>query len=97
MLEENQQPPPYQTTVIPNCILKLSLYQQIIVVLTPQQAKFSLQETETITENHSQSKCRVLEARENRSIYNVFPTSKTQKTLQKRGQKDCKTISGSLL
>jgi hypothetical protein len=41
------------------------------------------------TENHNQSKFRVVEPYPNSYIYNTTPEPKTQGSLQKRGQRDC--------
>ena len=47
----------------PNYSLSICPYaHRLSVVLTPHQGMFSLQQMETITENHNQSKCRVVKA-----------------------------------
>ena len=51
---------------------------QIKIFLTAHQLNVSLKWTENITENHNQSKCRVVESSPNGYIYNTTPTSKAQ-------------------
>ncbi|KAL6043341.1 hypothetical protein STEG23_034584 [Scotinomys teguina] len=41
------------------------------------------QPMETITENRNQSECRAMEPHPNEDIYNITPTPKPQRTLQK--------------
>ena len=43
------------------------------VVLNPNQGNFSLQWTETMTENHNQSKYRVMEPTPSGYMYKMFP------------------------
>lgn len=56
------------------------------VVLTTHQGDFSLQHIENITENHKQSKCRVLEPRTNGYIYNTTSTPETKGEYQRHAQ-----------
>lgn len=49
---------------------------QISVVLNLHQENFSLQKVETITENHNQSKCRVVESSLNVYVYTTALTPK---------------------
>lgn len=55
----------------------------------PQQGNVSLQQLETITENHSQSKCRVVEP-SHMICYTIAPP-KAQGSLGRGGWKDCKS------
>lgn len=61
------------------------MYTHKYITFTPHQGIFSLEQTETITENHSESKCRVVEPRKNGYLYETIPHRKIQKSLLKRG------------
>lgn len=57
-------------------------HPQISVVLTPQQEKFSIRQTETITENHNQSKGLMVETKLSGYINTSTLIPKDQETFQ---------------
>jgi hypothetical protein len=68
----------------------LSLYPQISSPHTSSR-KLSLQQTENTTENHRQSKCRVVAFSPTGYIYKTTLTPKVEGPFNKREQEDCKS------
>lgn len=88
ILEVNLQLPLYQPRIIPNYNLNMCsyTYRYINVFLTPQR-NFSLQQREFISENHNQSKSRVVEFSPKWSIYKTTPVPKAQEAPRNGGRK----------
>jgi hypothetical protein len=68
------------TRINPNNILNICPYNH-----------GKVQQTETITENYNQSKCRDVETSSNGHLYKTAPTPMAQGTFQKEERKDCKS------
>lgn len=77
---------PYVCVCLSLCV---SLY---IFVHTPHQRDFSLQEMDSITENHNQLNFHVLEPNPSRFIYKTTHTPKAHKTMWKGKQTVSKTL-----
>lgn len=85
--KDNLRRPLSSTNMRPDCVLNTSFYPQLRAPPSPHQWTLFSQQTETVTESHSLSKCReelTGVADSSGNIYNTSPT------LKARGRKDCK-------
>lgn len=69
----------------------MSLYIPISAVFTPHQGNFFLPQTDTITESHNQSTCRLAGPCPNTYIFKATPAPKAQASLWKEWKKPARS------